>query len=102
MNKPSTLRISDGALEWATTTMATTGLDSDKAILSLMQYQRVLDDLESGYRAAKRSGMLCMLIAHATGMRKALDDWWGSLPHTLRTSGISIPHLLDKFLTEIE
>lgn len=101
MNKPSTLKISTGTIKWATTVVTTTGLDSDQAILSLMQYQKILDDLESGYRAAKRSGMLCMLIAHADEMKKALEDWSSSLPGTLRASGISVPCPLDRTLTEM-
>lgn len=102
MNKPSTLKIGNDTIKCATTVGTTTGLASDQAISSLLQYQKMMDDIESGYRAAKQSGTPSMLVSHASEMKKALEDRSGSLPNTLRASGISIPYsLVDRTLTEI-
>jgi hypothetical protein len=90
MNKPSALPLTDRSLAWAASLAQYAEVLTDTTLVLLLQYQRVLEDIQNVYQEEKKTRNWSRLPLHAKRMTVTLESWWLSVPqhlhHTRMTS----------------
>jgi hypothetical protein len=90
MNKPSALSLTDKSLAWAASLAQYAEVPTDATLVLLLQYQRVLEDIQDVYQEEKKTRNWSRLPLHSKRMTATLENWWVSMPqhlhHTRMTS----------------
>jgi hypothetical protein len=91
MIKPSTLPFSDNSLVWAASLAQNAEIPTDTTLVLLIQYQRVLEDIQDIYQGERKTCNWPRLHLHAKRMTSTLESWWLSVPeHLHHTRMISL------------
>lgn len=83
MMKPSALPLTDKSLAWAASLAQYAEVPTDVTLVLLLQYQRVLEDIQDVYQEEKQTRNWSRLPLHAKRMTATLESWWLSVPQHL-------------------
>lgn len=79
MGRPNTVPLTDNVLARANAVCRTDESDAEELIVPLLRYQRLMEDVFSVNRTARKADDASLLHTHAPQLVAALDAWWATL-----------------------